>query len=96
MRKFRSVFTLCMAFVLAWTFAFAGAESAGTMENAGYGKTETAPAQGRDSGNDSEYFTSDHVIIIIAVSAGKVYDGEPLSAPGFWVLGLPEGFSIKA
>ena len=53
MRKFRSVFTLCMAFVLAWTFAFAGAESAGTMENAGNGKTETAPAQGRDSGNDS-------------------------------------------
>ena len=45
MRKFRAVLPLCMAFVLAWTFAFAGAESAGTMENAGYGETEVAPVQ---------------------------------------------------
>ncbi len=104
MRKFRAVLPLCMAFVLAWTFAFAGAESAGTLENAGNGETETAPVQDPadpSSGTDDPRAGDDGqsvlgTIIITAASASKVYDGQPLSVSDTTVEGLPDGFSILA
>ena len=57
--------------------------------------------KGADEGVNVPVDTSGHevlegAVIVIADSAGRVYDGTPLTAPGYRVEGLGEGYTVEA
>ena len=43
-----------------------------------------------------EVVASSAEVVLTAASASKIYDGEPLVAPGVEAAGLPEGFTVEA